>query len=183
VLKGFIVGLALTIIIGQVPKLLGVEKTPGNFFGQAWGVIKHLPDTHPLTLLIGASSLILVLALKRWSPLVPGSLVAVLLGIGVVTIFGLADQGVKIVGHIDSGLPAFGLPQGVGWRDFVALFGPAIGVVLIGVAEGLGAAKTYAAKAGYQVNANRELAGLGAANLGQACPQAWSSMAACRRRR
>ena len=143
-----------------------MEKTPGNFFEQAWGVIKHLPDTHPLTLLIGASSLILVLALKRWLPLVPGSLVAVLLGIGVVTIFGLADQGVKIVGHIDSGLPAFGLPQGVGWRDFVALFGPAIGVVLIGFAEGLGAAKTYAAKAGYQVNANRELAGLGAANLG-----------------
>ena len=146
--------------------MLGVEKTPGNFFEQAWGVIKHLPDTHPLTLLIGASSLILVLALKRWLPLVPGSLVAVLLGIGVVTIFGLADQGVKIVGHIDSGLPAFGLPRGVGWPDFVALFGPAIGVVLIGFAEGLGAAKTYAAKAGYQVNANRELAGLGAANLG-----------------
>lgn len=166
VLKGFIVGLALTIIIGQVPKLLGVEKTPGNFFEHAWGVIKHMPNTDPLTLLIGASSLILVLALRRWWPSVPGSLRAVLLGIGVVTVFGLADQGVKIVGHIDSGLPAFGLPTGVGWRDYVALFGPAIGVVLIGFAEGLGAAKTYAAKAGYQVNANRELAGLGAANLG-----------------
>src|SRR4029450_5743400 len=48
VLKGFIVGLALTIIIGQVPKLLGVEKTSGNFFEQLWGVIKHLPDTNVL---------------------------------------------------------------------------------------------------------------------------------------
>jgi sulfate permease, SulP family len=166
VLKGFIVGLALTIIIGQVPKLLGVEKTPGNFFDQAWGVIKHLPDTHWLSLVVGLSSLILVLALKRWLPLVPGSLVVVILSILAVWLFGLDDRGVKIVGHIDSGLPALGLPDGVGWRDYLSLFGPAIGVLLIGFAEGLGAAKTYATKAGYEVNANRELAGIGAANLG-----------------
>jgi SulP family sulfate permease len=97
VLKGFIVGLALTIIIGQVPKLLGVEKTPGNFFDQAWGVIKHLPDTHWLSLVVGLSSLILVLALKRSLPLVPGSLVVVILSILVVWLFGLDDRGVKIV--------------------------------------------------------------------------------------
>ena len=166
VLKGFIVGLALTIIIGQVPKLLGVEKTPGNFFEQLWGVIKHLPDTNVLDLLVGVFSLILVLALKRWLPLVPGSLVVVILSILSVYVFGLDDKGVKIVGHIDAGLPALGLPHGVGWRDYLSLFGPAIGVLLIGFAEGLGAAKTYATKAGYEVNANRELAGLGAANLG-----------------
>ena len=128
VLKGFIVGLALTIIIGQVPKLLGVEKTPGNFFEQAWGVIKHLPDIHWLSLLVGLFSLILVLALKHWLPLVPGSLVAVILSILAVWLFGLDDKGVKIVGHIDSGLPALGLPDGVGWRDYLPLFGPAIRV-------------------------------------------------------
>jgi sulfate permease, SulP family len=129
-------------------------------------VIKHLPDTNWLTFLVGAFSLILVLVLKRWLPLVPGSLVAVILGILAVWVFGLDEKGVKIVGHIDSGLPAFGLPTGVGWRDYLSLFGPAIGVLLIGFAEGLGAAKTYATKAGYEVKANRELAGLGAANLG-----------------
>jgi SulP family sulfate permease len=90
--------------------------------------------------------------------------VAVILGILAVWVFGLDQKGVKIVGHIDSGLPAFGLPNGVGWRDYLSWFGPAIGVLLIGFAEGLRAAKTYAAKAGYDVN--RELAGLGAANLG-----------------
>jgi sulfate permease, SulP family len=166
VLKGFIVGLALTIIIGQVPKLLGVEKTPGNFFEQLWGVIKHLPDIHWLTFLIGLISLIMALALKRWLPLVPGSLVVVILSILAVYLFDLDAKGVKIVGHIDSGLPSLGLPHGVRWRDYVSLFGPAIGVLIIGFAEGLGAAKTYAAKAGYEVNANRELGGLGAANLG-----------------
>jgi MFS superfamily sulfate permease-like transporter len=101
VLKGFIVGLALTITIGQVPKLLGIEKTPGDFFEQTWGVITHLNETDGLTLLIGASSLILVLALKRWLPLIPGSLVVVLLGILAVNVFGLDEKGVKIVGHID----------------------------------------------------------------------------------
>src|SRR5688572_26264720 len=173
VLKGFIVGLALTIIIGQVPKLLGIEKTPGNFFEQAWGVITHLNETDGLTLLIGASSLILVLALKRWLPLIPGSLVAVLLGILAVSVFGLEEKGVKIVGHIDSGLPALGLPSGLGWRDYLTVLGPAIGVLLIGFAEGLGAAKTYAVKSGYEVNANRELAGREPPISARDCPQAW----------
>ncbi|NEW45781.1 SulP family inorganic anion transporter [Nocardia cyriacigeorgica] len=166
VLKGFIVGLALTIIIGQVPKLFGIEKTPGNFFEQALGVIRHLGDTHWRTALIGALSLAIVLGFKRWLPLVPGSLLAVLLGIGAVTAFGLDEQGVDIVGHIDSGMPSVGMPDGIGVGELIDLLGPAVGVLLIGFAEGLGAAKTYAAKAGYQVDANRELFGLGAANLG-----------------
>lgn len=166
VLKGFIVGLALTIVIGQVPKLFGVEKSSGNFFEQAWGVITRLGDTHWRTLLIGVLSLAVVLGFKRWLPLVPGSLLAVLLGIAAVSLFDLADDGVGIVGHIDAGLPDVGLPSGIGFDDYMDLLGPAVGVLLIGFAEGLGAAKTYAAKAGYEVDANRELLGLGASNLG-----------------
>ncbi|MFC4125314.1 SulP family inorganic anion transporter [Nocardia rhizosphaerae] len=166
VLKGFIVGLALTIIIGQVPKLLGVDKHEGDFFDQAWGVLGELGDAHWRTLLIGVVSLAVVLAVKRWLPLVPGSLLAVVLGILAVQIFGLDDKGVAIVGHIDAGLPAVGLPSGVGFHDYLDLLGPACGVLLIGFAEGLGAAKTYAAKAGYRIDPNRELIGLGAANLG-----------------
>ena len=166
VLKGFIVGLALTIIIGQVPKLLGVEKADGNFFVQAWEVLANLGDVQWRTLAVGMLSLMVVLGLRRWIPLVPGSLVAVLLGIGAVAVFGLDDKGVAIVGTIDSGLPRLGLPDGVGLDDYLDLAGPAVGVLLIGFAEGLGAAKTYAAKAGYEIDANRELYGLGAANLG-----------------
>ncbi|MGW5076476.1 SulP family inorganic anion transporter [Rhodococcus sp. NPDC004095] len=166
VLKGFIVGLALTIIIGQVPKLFGVEKADGNFFEQAWGVVTHLGDTQWRTLIVGLLGLAVVLVLRRWLPLVPGSLVAVLLGIAAVQLFGLDDKGVDIVGTIESGLPSVGLPNGLGFDDYLGLAGPAVGVLLIGFAEGLGAAKTYAAKAGYEVDANRELYGLGAANLG-----------------
>ncbi|MDG3009487.1 SulP family inorganic anion transporter [Rhodococcus sp. D2-41] len=166
VLKGFIVGLALTIIIGQVPKLFGVKKSEGDFFEQTWGVIRHLGDTQWRTLLIGAISLALVLLLKRWMPLIPGSLVVVLLSIAAVSVLSLDQHGVEIVGHIDAGLPSIGLPHGRSWHDYYDLAGPAFGVLLIGFAEGLGAAKTYAAKAGYEVDPNRELVGLGAANLG-----------------
>ncbi|OCC17099.1 sulfate transporter [Prescottella equi] len=166
VLKGFIVGLALTIIIGQVPKLLGVDKGEGNFFVQTWTVVKELGEVDLPTVIIGLLSLAMVLGVKRWLPLAPGSLLVVLLGITAVALFGLDDRGIDIVGHIDSGLPSMGLPSGVGAEDYLDLVGPAVGVLLIGFAEGLGAAKTYAAKAGYTIDANRELAGLGAANLG-----------------
>jgi MFS superfamily sulfate permease-like transporter len=109
-------------------------------------------------------SLALVLGLRRLAPVVPGSLVAVLFGIVVVAALGLDDRGVDIVGHIDSGLAPVGLPE-VAAADYLALAPSAIGVMLVGFAEGLGAAKTYAARHHYEVDANRELLGLGAANL------------------
>lgn len=166
VLKGFIVGLALVIIIGQVPKLLGIDRHEGNFFEQAWGIVTELGHTQWRTLTIGLISLALVLALRRWLPFVPGALVAVVFGIVAVAMFGLDDKGVAIVGHIDAGLPTLGMPSGLSFGDYLDLLGPAVGVVLIGFAEGLGAAKTYAAKAGYAIDPNRELFGLGVANLG-----------------
>jgi MFS superfamily sulfate permease-like transporter len=129
-------------------------------------VITHLGDTQWLTLLVGCLSLAVVLVCRRWLPMVPGSLVAVLLGTSASVIFGLQARGVDIVGEIDSGLPAVGLPNVGGLSGYFDLAGPAAGVLIVGFAEGLGAAKTYAAKAGYQISANRELVGLGAANLG-----------------
>jgi high affinity sulfate transporter 1 len=165
VLKGFIIGLALTIIAGQLPKLFGVEGTGGDFFEKLAGLLGDLGDTQGLTLAVGLASLVLVLGLRRLAPVVPGSLAAVLAGILAVQLFGLDERGVDIVGTIDSGLPSLGLP-GVAAADYLALAPAAIGVMLVGFAEGLGAAKTYAVRHHYEVDANRELLGLGAANLG-----------------
>jgi SulP family sulfate permease len=164
VLKGFIVGLALTIVIGQVPKLLGVEGTDGDFFEQLWGLLGDLGETSGLTLLVGAGSLAIVVGLRRRAPAVPGSLVAVVAGIAAVAIFGLDDHGVAIVGHVDSGLPSLGAPD-LGLADYGELAAGAVGVMLIGFAEGLGAAKTYAAREHYEIDPNRELLGLGGANV------------------
>src|SRR5512132_623836 len=165
VLKGFIIGLALTVMVGQLPKLFGIEKGAGNFFEQLWDFVKNIDQTSGLTLLVGGLSLVLVLGLKLWKPAIPASLVAVLLGILAVQLFGLDGSGVAIVGPIKSGLPSFGIPD-VSASDFLSLLGASFGLMVIAFAEGLGAAKTYAAKEGYQIDANRELLGLGAANIG-----------------
>ena len=172
VLKGFIIGLALTIVAGQLPDLFGVEGGRGNFFEKLGHLLANLDQTSLTTLAVGLASLALVLGLRRFAPAVPGSLVVVLLGIGAVGLLGLDGHGVAIVGQIDSGLPALGTPD-VAAADYLALAAAASGVMLVGFAEGLGAAKTYAAAHHYEVDANRELLGLGAANLGPGCPAAW----------
>jgi SulP family sulfate permease len=164
VIKGFIIGLALTIIIGQVPKLLGVGKDSGDFFEKLAGLLGRLGEIDGLTLAVGLLSLAVVLGLRRLAPAVPGSLVAVALGVAAVKILDLDDHGLDIVGPIQSGLPTLGTPD-VSTHDLGTLVPGAIGLMLVGFAEGLGAAKTYAARHHYEIDANRELLGLGAANL------------------
>ncbi|WP_445151525.1 SulP family inorganic anion transporter [Baekduia sp. Peel2402] len=164
VIKGFIIGLALTIIIGQVPKLLGVGKDDGDFFEKLVGLLGRLGDIDGLTALIGIASLAVVMGLRRAAPHVPGSLVAVALGVAVVDLFNLDGHGVEIVGPIAGGLPSLGAPD-VSAHDLGTLVPGAIGLMLVGFAEGLGAAKTYAAREHQEIDTNRELLGLGGANL------------------
>jgi high affinity sulfate transporter 1 len=166
VLKGFIIGLALTILMGQLPALFGVAKGSGDFFAQAWHFLGQLNHTNAPSLAIGLVCLSIVLGLRRRLPLVPGALIAVGVGILASYLFDLDRHGVAIVGPIAGGLPHLGLPAVAPAKDYLSLAGPAIGVLLIGFAEGLGAARTYAAQAGYGIAPNRELLGLGAANLG-----------------
>ncbi|MEV0668195.1 SulP family inorganic anion transporter [Actinomadura luteofluorescens] len=165
VLKGFIVGLALTITAGQLPKLFGVEGASGDFFERIWALIGDLGGARGLTVLVGVGSLVLILVLKRVAPFLPGSLIAVALGIAVAAAFHLEDHGVAVVGGIETGLPSFGFPD-VSVDDLGALAAGSVGVLLVAFAEGLGAAKSYAARDHDEVDADRELIGLGAAGLG-----------------
>jgi high affinity sulfate transporter 1 len=161
VLKGLIIGLALTIIIGQLPKLFGIAPGSGDFFEQAWHLVTHLGDTQGTALLVGTLSLAVIVGLRRLAPGVPGPLVAVAGAIAAVKAFGLD---VRTVGSIASGLPTLGLPD-VGLGDSARLAGGAVGVMLIAFTEGLGAAKTFAADSDPRIDANRELIALGGANL------------------
>ena len=166
VLKGFIIGLALTIIVGQVPKLLGVEKEDGDFFEQLWHLLGELGSTSGLTLLVGrrvARPRDRAQGARAGRPRV--TLPSSCSGSSSVQLFDLDEHGVAIVGDIESGLPDLGLPD-VGFSDYLQLAPAAVGVMLIAFAEGLGAAKTYATRNHYEIDPNRELIGLGAANLG-----------------
>jgi high affinity sulfate transporter 1 len=164
VLKGFIIGLALTIMIGQVPKLLGVSKGSGDFFNQLWHIVDELNTASGWTVLVGLASLAVLLVIRQVAPKVPGSLVVVLAAIIVAHVADLAGHGVELVGHIPRGLPHYGIPS-VPAHSYLNLAGPAIGIVLVGFAEGLAAAKSYAARDNYEIDANKELIGLGAANV------------------
>ncbi|MEU9842108.1 SulP family inorganic anion transporter [Actinomadura sp. NPDC048032] len=165
VLKGFIVGLALTIIAGQLPKLFGVEAAPGDFFEKVWVLIGDLGQTSGLTLMVGGGSLLLILVLRRVAPFVPGSLLAVALGIAAAKAFDLEHRGVAVVGGIETGPPPFGFPD-VSVDALGGLAAGSVGVLLVAFAEGLAAAKSYAVRGHYEVDADRELIGLGAAGLG-----------------
>ena len=105
-----------------------------------------------------------MLALRRFVPAVPGSLAVVLLSIAAAAVLDLDEHGVELVGAIKPGLPDVGLPD-VDAERYGDLAAGAIGVMLVGFAEGLGAAKTYAARAHYDIDVERELIGLGAANV------------------
>src|SRR5512144_2907689 len=92
VLKGFIVGLALTIIVGQLPKLFGISGGEGDFFEKAWHLITSLDETNGWTFAVGAASLVAVLVLRKVAPRLPAPLVVVVLGIVVVAVFGLDSK-------------------------------------------------------------------------------------------
>src|SRR4249919_625516 len=161
VLKGFIIGLALTIVAGQLPKLLGLERVDGAFVEKVWGLSTELGHTKGWAVAVGAGSLVLLLLLRRFVPLVPAAMVVVLAGV----LLDLPERGVAVVGPIASGLPPFGLPE-LRLADYTAVVGDAVGVALVGFAEGLAAAQTYAAKADYDIAPDRELLAVGAANVG-----------------
>ncbi|HMX71468.1 MAG TPA: SulP family inorganic anion transporter [Solirubrobacterales bacterium] len=164
VLRGFIIGLALTIIAGQIPHLFGVESSNGNFFDRIWVFVTHLDQVDLPTVAIGLTSLAIILICKYRHPSAPGSLIAVGLGIAAVSLLDLGSDGVAIVGEIKSGLPSVALPN-VGLQDLGDLVAGAVGLMLVGFAESLAAAKAYPDE-DEELDADRELIGTGAANVG-----------------
>jgi SulP family sulfate permease len=164
VLKGFVFGIALNIIIKQLPKVIGIEHGSGHAYKQLWHTLKHLPDSNPWTIATGALALVVLFVFDRYLPRVPGALVVLVGGITASRILQLHQHGVDIVGAIPSGLPRPGLPM-LTWNDWLIAAPAAVGLVLVLFAESMGAARTFATKNGYDVDANQELLALGFANV------------------
>jgi high affinity sulfate transporter 1 len=164
VLKGFVFGLGVTIMVKQAPKLLGIEKGHGDTLQQAWQVIQSLPHMNPWTFAVGGSALAIILLLEAFAPRVPSALVVFVLGIVVVEQFGLTRHGVEVAGSVPGGLPSLVVPH-IQREDLIELFTGSIGIVMIVYAEGLAAARTFASQFKYEIQPNQELAAVGAANL------------------
>ncbi len=165
VLMGFVSGLALVIMIKQVPKLLGLEPVQGNFWERAIELFRELPEADLLTLAVGLSCLLLMIFLERRFERIPAALVILLYGIGVVSIFNLADQGVEIIGTIPSGLAPPKIPD-ISLQEWAMLIPGALAITLVMFSEAVGPDRSFARKHRYEINEDQELIGLGAANIG-----------------
>ncbi len=164
VLKGFVFGLGLTIMVKQAHKLMSIPSGQGNFFHQTWHVLRSLNDANPWTCIVSATAIVMMFVLGAVAPRVPSALVALVLGILSVSYLGLKEHGVEVVGTIQAGMPSLSWPR-VGEDNISDLVVGAMGIVAVLMAEGLAAGRTFAAKHKYEINPNQELCAMGAANV------------------
>jgi len=166
---GYMNGIALTVLLSQTPKLFGFSVKANGPLRQTWGIIDKVlgGSTNVVALAIGASTLVLILFLKRW-PRVPGILIAVIAATGVVAAFDLAKRaGVSVLGPLPRGLPSPHLPH-VQVDDLVPIIMGGVAVAIVSFADTSVLSRAYAARLRTSVDPNQEMVGLGAANFAAA---------------
>jgi sulfate permease, SulP family len=173
VLSGFTSAAAIIIGVSQIKNLLGLEMArTTSFAGTLTEIGTALETLSPATALIGLGTIVLLVGLRRWKKTFPAALLVVVAGTGLVALLGLDAGGVRIVGSIQAGFPSldasfFASADGFG-SDVLMLAPLVLAISLISYMESIAVAKSIAARRGYRLDANRELIGLGTANLGGA---------------
>jgi len=163
---GYMNGIALTVLLSQIPKLFGFSVSASGPLRQAWGISQKVlaGSTNLVTLAVGASTLVLILILKR-RPRIPGILIAVTAATIAVAVFDLATRfGISVLGPLPQGLPTPRLPI-ADVDSLVPVLMGGIAVALVSFADTSVLSRTYAARLRTPVDPNQEMVGLGAANL------------------
>ncbi len=163
---GYMNGLALTILVGQLPKLFGFSVDADGFIPELKAFVNGVTggETVAAALAVGVGALALILVLQRAMPKVPAVLVAVVLAILAVSVFDLTASGVSVVGPLPSGFPPFTIPD-VSFSELSLLLAGALGIVFVALADTISTASAFAARAGDRVHGNQEMIGIGAANV------------------
>jgi len=163
---GYMNGLALTILIGQLPKLFGFSVDADRFIGDVTGFVSGLADGKAVgaAAAVGIAGIVVILVLQRWLPKVPAVLIMVVLAIGSAVLFDLGSHGVSLVGTLPQGFPPLTFPS-IQLSDVGPLVGGALGIALVSVADTISTASVFAARSGDQVHGNQEMLGIGSANL------------------
>jgi high affinity sulfate transporter 1 len=167
ILVGFKIGAGLTIAMTQLPSLFGIAGGGHNFFERVYLLVGQLGHIQLVVLAMGAVAIAMLLMGERWLPGRPVALAVVALSIFLATVLGLPAIGVPVTGNIPEGLPTLAGP-GLRLRDVEGIVPLAAGCLLLAYIEGVSAARTFAAKHGYDLDARQEFLGIGAANLGAA---------------
>jgi high affinity sulfate transporter 1 len=165
VLTGFIFGIGIEVVIGQLDKLTGSPQAGDNAWQELFSWLRGLPETNLPTLVVGGGLLALLVVLRLVAPRVPGALVATALGIGAAVVLPLAELGVQLLGPVPRGLPSLTLPSLSLLTDNLSIVIPAaVGVLFVGFSESLAAARQYSAKHHYDIDVNQEMLAQGMAN-------------------
>ena len=162
ILTGFKAGVAVVILFGQVPKLLGVHIEDGHFFRFVFSTLQHVPDTNATTLIVSAVSLLILIGMQHFRPHAPAPLVAVVIGVAAAGLLGFKGAGVALTGSIPAGLPSPQLPD---LALLKVLWPSALGMALMSFTESIAAGRAFARHDDPRPVPNRELIALGAANL------------------
>jgi len=165
VLIGFLTGVGIQVLTGQIPGMLGIPKGTGNWFQQQWYTITHITDANGPTLAYAAATLIIIVGCKRFAPKVPGAVIAVVLSIAVSNALDSSANGVAVIGPVQGGFPPIGLPQGITWSDIPAVMGIAVSCFILIIAQSAATSRSFAMKHEQRVDVNRDIVGLAGANI------------------
>jgi high affinity sulfate transporter 1 len=164
IVTGFVFGLTLTIVVGEFPTMLGIEKPSGDLIAVLGRTGFELDQTHVPTALVGGAALAVLFAGRRLAARVPWGLVTLIAGVAASQLLDLEADGVAVVGSIPAGLPPISLPL-IPRDDVGEVIVGGMSIALVALAEGLAAARLFATRGGYRVETERELVGMGAANV------------------
>jgi high affinity sulfate transporter 1 len=166
VLIGFLTGVGINVLSGQIPGMLGIPKGTGNWFQQQWAWISNLGSISWPTFAFAAGTLIIIIGFKAFIPKIPGAIVAVILSIIISTVWDASSHGVKTVGAVQGGFPPIGLPSGVmSWTAIQAVLTTALSCFILIIAQSAATSRSFAMKHGERVDVNRDIVGLSAASF------------------
>ena len=172
VLLGFKAGAAVAITLTQLPLLFGIKVGGNGFFEQTALLIQHLPETNFAVLIFGMLSVVFLIAGEK---IIPGRPIAIILVIGSIMMIStttLINSGFSVTGAIKSGLPEFRIPD-LGYHDIERIIPLAFACFLLAGIESISAARTLAARGGYEIDTRQELLALAAANAATAFGQGY----------
>ena len=165
VLIGFLTGVGVQVLSGQIPDLLGIPKGTGNWFQQQWAWISSLGSISWPTFAFGLGTILIIVGFKRFVPKVPGAIVAVVLSIAISSAIDAQADGVAIIGAVQGGFPPIGLPQGISLNNIGICIGIAFSCFVLIIAQSAATSRSFAMKHGQKVDVNRDILGLSGANF------------------
>jgi high affinity sulfate transporter 1 len=165
VLIGFLTGVGIQVLSGQIPDLLGISKGSGNWFEQQWHWISSLSSIEVGTFAFGLATIVIIQFFRRFLRVVPGAIVAVVLLTAISAVTDASAHGVAVVGAVKGGFPPLGLPSGISWSDLPKVLPTALSCFVLIIAQSAATSRSFAFKHGDAVDINRDIVGLSGASL------------------